>query len=81
MSVATNISADPSFKASQKRWQELLTTQEQKIQANKSRNKKKPLRLLEMEWPKSPTKIALYGVLVVALAHFPGALIDLLLKD
>ena len=30
---------------------------------------------------KVPKKIALYGVLVVALARFPGALIDLLLKD
>jgi len=45
MSVATNISADPSFKASQKWWQKLLTTQQQKIHANKSRNKNPPLEM------------------------------------
>ena len=50
MSVATNISADPSFKASQKWWQKLLTTQQRNIQANKSRNNNTPL---EMKCPKS----------------------------
>lgn len=80
MSVATNISADPSFKASQKWWQKLLTTQQRNIQANKSRNNNTPL---EMKCPKSKKDINiwLYGVLVVALACFPMALIDLLLKD
>ena len=50
MSVATNISADPSFKASQKWWQKVLTTQQRNIQANKSRNNNTPL---EMKCPKS----------------------------